>query len=103
MITPIVIILMDFVGDIIISLLLSGPLGYITRERSVLFGFLLGIGLSLYMLWLHVNYYLYQGAWPTTLIIVITICQYIGIILVFTVMSKAGALVQSCRERKKSI
>jgi hypothetical protein len=101
MITPIVIILMDFIGAIIIASLLSVSLGYITSVRSVLFGFLLGLGLSLYMLWLHVHCYLYQDAWLTAFIMVVTICEYIGIILAFIIMAKAGALVRSYRERQE--
>lgn len=95
-VTAITIILMNFAGALIIASLFSFPLGYITKERSVLFGFLLGLGLLLYTLWLHLH--LYQEPWWKTFNTVVAVCEYVGIMLAFIIMSKVGAYVRYHRK-----
>jgi hypothetical protein len=96
--TAIIIILMDFAGALTIAALLSIPLGYITKDRAIYSGFLLGLGLLLYIVWLHLH--IYQEPWWSTFNTVIVIFNYIGIIIAFIFMSKVGAYIRRHRERK---
>jgi hypothetical protein len=97
-VTGITIVSVNFIIALIVALIFSFPLGYIMKDKPVFFGFLLGFGLLLYLLWLHVQ--LYQSGFFTRFNVVVTFFDYIGIISAFILMSKMGTYVRNSHERK---
>lgn len=88
------IILMNFVASLFVALLLSLPLGYVTRKRSLLFSVLLSLGLLSFLLWVHLD----QG-FETTFMSALRIGEYVGVILAFVIMARVGARIRVLRER----
>jgi hypothetical protein len=88
------IILMNFAASLFVALLLSFPIGYVTKSQSFLFSILLSLGLLSYLLWAHSN----QGWGETRFMSTILAGEYAGVILAFIIMARIGAHLRILRD-----
>jgi hypothetical protein len=88
-------ILMDFVASLFVALLLSLPLGYVTKERSFLFSILLGLGLLPWLLWARFD----QEFAETSFTLAVLVGEYVAVVLAFIIMARIGAHLRILREK----
>lgn len=88
-----VIVAANLLGSFIVFLLLAFPLGYLTKEKHVLFGALLGAGLVSILFILA----LIEGGFHSWYLVFITAVQYAGILMSAVVAAKMGFQVRASR------
>lgn len=88
-------ILMDFIASLLLAFLLSLPLGYVTKERSWIFGILLGISLLLWLLWVEINY----KSITTAFMLWVRIGEYTSMVVAFIIMARVGFHIRNIREK----
>jgi hypothetical protein len=88
-----VIITANLLGSFIVFLLLAFPLGYLTKDKHMLFGVLLGVGLVSILFILA----LFEGGFHSWYLVFITAAQYAGILMSAVVAAKMGFQVRASR------
>ena len=96
----ITIIVMNFFATLFVAILIALPLGYIVRDKSLLFGFLLSLASILYLIsaWLYYSDIALKDF--SADIIILRISESISILTTFIIMSKLGEHIRYARERK---